>query len=219
MWYDGNMIKMLPFFLFACQEPTQYDKDFAKWSAQTSWLIDAKIDVGKHDVDVTFHGTDKSKKEDLTHVQLASQRFMSGYTPTKLEECVNRIDKVDIFHVPCSTLNDDYQQGSLRDYPIDDVQVLIGVTSSEQNGSNWDRSDWDFAVGYCYDEMVDISTRVNYETDGFWRELSLAHEMTHVWQRACNPLDDIFSPGKSEKIAWSFHESYKETAQKLHVEY
>ena len=99
-----------------------------------------------------------------------------------------------MFHVPCSALNDNFEIGELKNYPIDDVKVLVGLTVSEKRGSNWKRSDWDFAIGYCYDDMVKVSKRVNYETDGFWRELSLAHEVSHVWQRACDPLDDIMSP-------------------------
>ena len=219
MWYNGNMIKMLPFFLFACSEHTEYDSSLESWSNHADWSETINIDIGKHNVEVKFNGLSHTPKADMQHVQLASRAFMKDVSDRGLEECVDRIHSFEVFHLPCSELNKDYAQGDLKDYPIDDVRVLVGLTVSEKRGSDWDRSDWDFAIGYCYDDMVKLSKRVNYETDGWWRELSLAHEVSHVWQTACNPLDDTLSPGKSEKIAWAFHESYKETAQKLHVDY
>lgn len=219
MWYNGNMIKMLPFFLFACTEPSEYDISVESWSKETSWSETTSIDIGKHTVKVKFNGLTHTPKSDMQHVQLASRAFMADVSERGLEECVDRIHSFEVFHVPCSTINESYSVGELKDYPIDDVRVLVGLTASEKRGSNWERSDWDFAIAYCYDDMVKLSKRVNYETDGWWRELALAHEVSHVWQTACNPLDDAFSPGNSEKIAFKFHESYKETAQKLHVSY
>jgi hypothetical protein len=213
------MIKMLPFFLFACQEPTEYDINFDKWSTESTWSEDFDINVGKNSVNVKFHGLAHTPKSDMQHIQLASQAFMKDVSESKLGECIDRIHSFDVFHVPCSAINDDFKSSDLGDYPADDVRVLVGLTSSEKRGSSWKRSDWDFAVAYCYDDMVKLSKRVNYETDGWWRELSLAHEVSHVWQNACNPLDDALSPANSEKIAWKFHERYKETAQRLHVDY
>tara|TARA_R110001583_G_scaffold114455_1_gene264946 strand:+ start:552 stop:1193 length:642 start_codon:yes stop_codon:yes gene_type:complete len=213
------MIKMLPLFLFACAEPSEYDVSSKSWSKETSWSEVMFINIGKHDVKVKFHGLAHTPKSDMQHVQLASRAFMTDVSGRSLEECVDRIHSFEVFHVPCAVINESYSVGELKDYPVDDVRVLVGLTVSEKRGRDWDRSDWDFSVAYCYDDMVKLSKRVNYETDGWWRELSLAHEVSHVWQTACNPLDDALSPGNSEKIAWKFHESYKETAQNLHVSY
>jgi hypothetical protein len=213
------MIKILPLFLFACSDPTEYDKHLDKWSSNSTWTEAAQIKLQDHTIDVTFHGSNRTVREDIKHVQLASMQFLATHSQEKIEKCVDRMHDIDIFHVPCSLLNDDRVAGELKDYPYNDGKVYVGLTYSEKRGSDWERSSWDFAVGYCYDDMVKLSAKVNYETDTWWRELALAHEMTHIWQRACDPVRSVLSPGKEEKVAFQFHEKYKETAKKLHVDY
>ena len=82
-----------------------------------------------------------------------------------------------------------------------------------------DRSTETFTVSYCYDDMLKSSTKISYKEDSHFREVTLAHEMVHVWLEACKPGAQFFYTREYELAAWEFHKSYEPTAKKLHIDY
>lgn len=165
---------------------------------------------------MTLHGHSESRREDIRHVIVSSQRFLEPLTRSQRRECVGNLGRVDIYHVPCSTLNWDGLVDELNEgYVHREVSVVLGLTAGQYNGANRK----DYVVGYCFDELVRRTSKISYDDDKHWREVALAHEMAHVWLDACYPIKGILDQNWIEQQAWKFHEGYEATAREFHVDY
>ena len=214
------MVIMLSFLFFGCsnqqslyaQKVSVYDKFVVN-----SQNIALKIPVGDnvHNVKVEFNSSKTTVASDIKHVLFASQKILSSMSLKTQKKCVNQIDKIKVYHVPCKVLNDADTRAWIDDnYIVKNTKVTLGLTTEEYN-----RDKSKFIVAYCFDEMVKLSTSISHNDDPYWRELALAHEMSHVWSGACEPAKSFFSPDEYERKAWDFHKGYKETAILHHIDY
>jgi|TARA_R110001583_G_scaffold44316_1_gene140459 hypothetical protein len=213
------MVIMLSLFLFACDNQHEYERQVSRYEPYITNVQVVELNVPVNDnvykVKTKFHMSETTVPADMKHVVLASQMLLSKLDERKQAECVSQIDEINIYHVPCKALNDSETNAWMAEnYIIKDTSVVVGMTAELPVNQKSK-----FAVGYCFDEMVKVSTRVSYEDQPYWREVTLAHEIAHVWFQACEPTDTWLDPDKYELKAWEFHESYEETAKKLHVSY
>ena len=206
--------------LTGCTRTSDYEDYVSRFSAHVTKRVEfkAKIPVDNQTlkVPITLHGHEVTRFEDIRHVILASQRLLEPFSRSKRRRCAKNLGKVDVYHVPCEALNWEALRVELNEnYIKKDTNVVVGLTAGQMNRAGRE----DFVVGYCFDEMVRLSKTVSYEKDKHFREVSLAHEMAHVWFGACEPLDAWLYTARYEQKAWDFHESYEATAQALHVDY
>lgn len=214
------MVIMLSLFLFACDNQHEYESQVSRYEPYITNVQAVDLNVPVNDnvykVKTKFHMSETTVAADMQHVVLASQMLLAELDESKQAECASQIDEINIYHVPCKALNDSESRAWMVDnYIIKDTKVTVGMTVEKPVGMKKSK----FSVGYCFDEMVKVSTRVSYEEQPYWREVTLAHEIAHVWYQACEPTDTWLHPDKYELKAWEFHESYEETAKKLHVSY
>tara|TARA_Y100001963_G_scaffold102908_1_gene141642 strand:- start:10360 stop:11013 length:654 start_codon:yes stop_codon:yes gene_type:complete len=216
------MLTILSLFFFTgCSDhKPRYDQHVERYVPHIVDVHEVNINIPVGDdtyrVPVKFNMSKDTVTEDIRHVAISSQRFLEKLDRRKRHECYSRIESIEVYHVPCAAMNDDELQDWIKnDYVVKDSNVIIGLTA-EKAGARNDRST--FAVGYCFDEMVKKSTQISY-SDSYWRELALAHEMSHVWFLACEPIDAWWNPEKYEEMAWEFHEEYESTAKSMHVDY
>jgi hypothetical protein len=242
------MIKMLPFFLLCCQKNThdqvtvfeyknekipdsplkRFEKHALKFKPHVvkteNMTVLIPVQGVEHSLNVSFHMMENTVKEDINHLVLAStiileetvsktfQKLGRGHE-VDLEVCFSNIDKIELYHTKCETMNSEVTKEFLdKDYAVKGSTVIAGLTQS-------DRSTETFTVSYCYDSALRRSTNISYDNDTHFREVTLAHEMVHVWLEACKPGAQFFYTKEYELAAWEFHKSYEPTAKKLHVDY
>ena len=203
-----------------CFEQSDYDNYVSRFTPhvtkQVGFTVRIPVDNQILKVPITLHGYDITRLEDVRHVVLASQRLLAPMSRSKRRNCAKSLGRVDIYHVPCAALNwDELLEELNENYVRQQTNVVLGLTGSTTNRAG--RSD--FVVGYCFDPLVRRSKKISYEDDPHFREVSLAHEIAHVWFEACEPFDAWFYSARYEEKAWAFHEQYEATARALHVEY
>ena len=189
-----------------CSEQSDYDNYVSRFTPhvtkQVGFTASIPVDNQTLKVPVTLHGYSITRFEDIRHVVLASQRLLAPMSRSKRR--------------PCEALNwDELLEELNENYVRPQTNVVVGLTASSTNRSG--RTD--FVVGYCFDPMVKRSEKISYDDDPHFREVSLAHEMAHVWFEACEPFDAWFYSARYEEKAWAFHEAYEATARALHVDY
>ena len=206
--------------LVGCGPESDYDDFVSRFSPSVTKqvMFTARFPVGNQTfkVPMGFHGNEVTRMEDVRHIILASQRLLEPLSRAERRTCIKNLGRVDVYHVPCAALNWDELQAELdENYVRENTKVIVGLTAGQMNRAGRE----DFVVGYCFDEMVRRSETVSYEEDKHFREVSLAHEMAHVWFTACEPVDVWLYPNRFEEKAWEFHTEYEATARALHVDY
>ena len=242
------MIKMLPFFLLCCQKNTHdqvtifehknekvsdtplkhFEKHALKFKHHVvktkNMTVLIPVQGREHSLNVNFHMMKNTVEEDINHLVLASTQILEE-TVSKtfqklgreadvdLDVCFSNIDKIELYHTKCKTMNSDSTKEFLdKEYTVKGSNVIAGLTQSDWSTET-------FTVSYCYDDMLQASTKISYEEDMHFREVTLAHEMVHVWLEACKPGAQFFYVKEYELAAWEFHKSYEPTAKKMHIDY
>tara|TARA_R110000824_G_scaffold47830_1_gene135718 strand:- start:4302 stop:5042 length:741 start_codon:yes stop_codon:yes gene_type:complete len=215
-------------FLDEKKELKQFEKHALKFKVHTVKTESLSVAIPVHkkiqNIKVNFHMMDHTVPEDIDHVILASTQILEDVIPATykklgiappqdLRACFDNIDQIELYHTKCQTMNSDKMRKDLDEsYPVKGGSVVAGQTQS-------DRSTRTFTVSYCYDDMLKASTKISYEEDKHYREVTLAHEMVHVWLAACKPGAKFIFAREFELAAWEFHQGYEATAKKLHIDY
>jgi len=185
------------------------------------------LDEEFHSLTVNFHMSEMSVEDDIHHLVRSSELILRDVVPAvaakadvhhKIDaaNCIDTLRSVELYHVPCSTLNNETSIGYLQEDQTErSGNVVLGITLKDRHPDYTST----FAVAYCYDEMVNLSQKLIYERDHHFRETTLAHEMTHVWLDSCMPGATFLYGEEFEKAAWEFHRSYEKTAHEHHVSY